>query len=211
MPASAGGRERTDAVSAEFSGLDASRTVRLWLADSGRGARVGLDRRWRAAVGPERLGGAAVEALGAAVVAQVGAWSGGSIPSAPAWGTDRLGSGASLETSAHLRRACQDLREFRAQLAALAGATWTVPGAGRLVVAVLRAGQVVGLELDPRWRRVASDGELEHHIGHTLSMGLRQCATLPQRALDGCPDLAAVLARAGAPATRCAGGWAESP
>jgi hypothetical protein len=98
---------------------------------------------------------------------------------------------------AQLGRAWQDLREFRLRLSELGAVTSTVHGPGRRVTAALRGAQIVGLDLDPTWRRTASDAELEQHIAHTLGAALRQAPGLSERALDGCPDLAAVLARSG--------------
>jgi hypothetical protein len=65
---------------------------------------------------------------------------------------------------------------------------------------VVHAGRIVGVDLEPAWRRIATDAELERHVEQTLSVALRHCAELPERALQGCPDLAAVLA--GAPGAR---------
>jgi hypothetical protein len=178
----------------EFLGVDTTGTVRVRLDRCGRGVRVGLGSGWRSVVGPERLGGAVLEALGAAALERLVAG-----PDVPDAAPAASGKAAPVTTPVTapvvegLRRAWQDLREFRLQLAALREATWTVPGLGRLVTVVLRSVQVVGVELDPTWRRTATDGELEHHIEHTLRAALQQCAARPERALYGCPDLAAVL------------------
>jgi hypothetical protein len=83
---------------------------------------------------------------------------------------------------AQLGRAWQDLREFRLQLSELGAVTSTVQGPGGRATAVLRAGQIIGLDLDPTWRRTASDDELEQHIAHTLGLALRRAAVLPERA-----------------------------
>jgi hypothetical protein len=62
------------------------------------------------------------------------------------------------------------------------------------VVGIL-GGQVVDLVLDPAWQRTATDADLERRIAAALRAALQQCAAMPTQALDGCPDLVAVLAR----------------
>lgn len=174
-------------------------SVRVRIDGSGYDVRIGLDRQWRTVVGPDRLGAAVLAALDAAALDRLASWVSGPVAPAPV----RPSAAVTPERADRLRRAGRDLREFRGRLAELQRTESRVPGPGRRVTAVLRGGQVVGLDLDPVWRRIAPDAELERHVELTLSAGLRHAAALPERALEGCPDLVAVLA--GAPGGRWAG------
>jgi hypothetical protein len=175
----------------ELAVFDASGTVGLRLGRTDTDVRIRLERGWRAAVGPGRLGAAVLQAHGRLELARFAGWSREPVSPAPV-------PPAALD-AAQLGRAWQDMREFQLRLTELGATTWTVAGPGRLVSAVLRGSQVVDLDLDPQWQRIASDAELEHHIGHTLGVALGQAAALPERALNGCPDLAAVLAHSSRP------------
>jgi hypothetical protein len=180
-----------------FAGADPTGSVRIRIDRSGRDVRIGLDRRWRTAVGTDRLGAAVLAALDAAALDRLASWEIGSVAQEPATASGNTGS------ADRLRRAGQDLREFRVRLAELQRTTSAVPGPGRRLTAAVRGGRIVGLDLDPAWRRTAPDAELEHHLEQALRAGLRHAAAQPERALDGCPDLVAVLA--GAPADRWGG------
>jgi hypothetical protein len=191
----------SDRESGWFRGTGGAGTVHVRIDRTTTDARVELHRGWRAAVGPQLLAPAVLEALHGASFARLAAvlhdrTGARQLP------PDRRGlPELSLRESAErARRAHQDLHEFRLQLAALARQPRNVAGPGRHAVVVVLNGQVVDLALDPAWRRTAIDSDLEHRITDGLRRGLRECAALHAQALDGCPDLVEVLADArGAP------------
>ncbi len=196
---------------ADWSSGDAGAgTIRVRIDAAATDARVELRRGWRSAVGPDVLGPAVLEAFRAASQARLQSWAADLVASdvlrtavAPTPRSTRSAPPAppDREAVAELRRAFRDLREFSLQLAALVRTPRTVSGAGREVEVVALGGQVVDLRLDPAWRRTALDSDLEQRITATLRSALQQCAALPAQALQGCPDLVAVLARSpgGAP------------
>ncbi|MCO1657420.1 hypothetical protein [Pseudonocardia humida] len=180
---------------------------------SGADARLELLRGWRPAVGPDGLGPAVLEAFRVASLARLAAWAADHpTPDAPrAAGTGiapgsahrpvRPAAPPTREAVAELGRAFRDLREFSLQLTALMRTPRTVSGPGRAVLVQTLGGQIVDLTLDPAWRRAAIDSDLEHRITAALRTALQQCAAMPAQALEGCPDLVAVLVRnpAGSP------------
>jgi hypothetical protein len=190
--------------------------VRVVLRAPAADARLELLRTWRSAVGPDRLAPAVLAAFGAASLARLQAWA--MDPSTldilrpadtdsaqrPMDGPGRRTPAPTREAVAELSRAFRDLREFSLQLTALARTPQTVSGPGREVVVEIVGAQIVGLALDPGWRRTATDPDLERRITEALRTALQRCAAMPAQALHGCPDLAAVLARnpAGSPFAR---------
>jgi hypothetical protein len=170
-----------------FHGVAGSGTVGLRL-HAASGVHVDLGRGWRSAVGPHLLGAAVLEARGTASVERLRSWADARV--AAAAHTTGTRPAPTLE---ELRRARRDLREFGAQLAAVPPCR-VVSGPRQEVAVVVRGGQVVDVRLDPAWCRAATDTDLEHRLADALGAALRQCAAVPGQALDGCPDLAALLA-----------------
>ena len=181
-----------------FCGTAGDGAVQLRIHYSATDARVDLYHGWRSRVGPDLLGAAVLQALGTATAARATAWAldqaeaattHAGPPARPA--TGRV---ATREAVDKMLRAFRDPREFRAQLAELGQQSRVVSGPGREVTVVARGGQVVDLRLDPGWRRTATDSDLERRLADGLHTALQQCAAIPTQALDGCPDLVAVLA-----------------
>ncbi|MHA6616772.1 hypothetical protein [Pseudonocardia sp. DLS-67] len=170
-----------------YPGEDGTRRVHVELDGAARDVAVVLDDGWRSALGPQGLAAAVLQGFSAATTARLAAWA--TAPFAePARARPHPPATASSS------RAWRDLREFRHRLTTLHHATETAASPGRLVVATIRAGGLVGLELDPQWLRTAATTDVERHIGHALRAALALIAALPERALQGCPDLAAFLA-----------------
>lgn len=200
-PSSTGSATLVPVEQTWFRGIAGSGMVALQIDDSATDVRVALRRGWQSAVVPHQLAAAVLEALRAAVIARSTAWltdRGAEPAGAPATGAVvRTPAPVSTRESAEtLRRAFRDLREYRLQIAALGRTPMTVAGPGREVTVTAVGGQVVDLQLDPRWRVVATDADLERRITDALRTALRRCASIPRQALEGCPDLAAVLADA---------------
>ena len=184
-----------------YWGEDDSGRVRVEVDGAARDVAVVLAGGWRSTVGPEGLAAAVLEAFSAATTARLTAWA-----TAPA--TEGTSSPppeqtqlpvqapwpqASRVTVGSLSRAWSDLREFQRRLTTLHAATETVSSPGRLAVVTVAGGQPVGLDLDPDRLRTATSRDLECHIGHALRAALATIAALPERALEGCPDLQALL------------------
>jgi hypothetical protein len=182
-----------------YSGRDSAERVRIDLDGAARNVTVALEDGWRAAVGTAGLAPAVLQAFSAATSARLAAWAaapGAAITSplpddqerGPAWPTSRQ------LTSDSLSRAWRDLREFRLRLEALHEAGETVSSPGGLVIVTIARGQLVGVDLDSDWLRTATSRDIERHVGLALRDALALIATLPERALEGCPDLAALVA-----------------
>ncbi|MGH8967486.1 MAG: hypothetical protein ACRDXB_19455 [Actinomycetes bacterium] len=181
-----------------YSGEDGSGRVRVEIDDAARGVAVVVEDGWRTAPTAEGLAGAVLEAFSAAINARLTAWA----ASPPAdLATDEQArppaAPATDVTLTSLSRAWRDLREFQHRLTTLHAATETVPGPGRPAVATIAGGQLVRLDLDPEWLRTATAQDLERHIAHALRAALDRIATLPERALEGCPDLQSLLSTTG--------------
>lgn len=174
-----------------YSGEDSSGRVRVEVDGAASDVAVVLADGWRAAVPRAGLAGAVLQAFSAATTARLTAWA--TAPTAPREQDRPAWPQASWPTADSLSRAWRDLREFRLRLTSLHAATETVSSPGRQVVVTIAGGQPVGLELDPEWLRTATSQDLERHIGHALRAALARIATLPERALEGCPDLQALL------------------
>lgn len=175
-----------------YSGEDGSGQVRIEIDGAARDAAVVLASAWRSAVPPAGLPAAVLQAFTAATTARLIAWA-----TAPA--TEQLPSiqppmpRANQLTVDSLSRAWRDLREFQQRLTTLHNATETASSPGRLAIVTVAGGQLVAIDLDPDWLRTATSQDIERHIGHALRAALSMIATLPERALEGCPDLAALL------------------
>lgn len=170
-----------------YSGEDGTGRVHVELDGAARDVAVALDDGWRSAVVPDGLAAAVLQAFSAAAAARLTAWATAPFGESGRPRSRRPSTGPSS-------RAWRDLREFRRRLTALHDIADTAASPGRLVVATVRAGMLVGLELDPHWLRTAATTDVERHVGHALRAALALIAALPERALEGCPDLAAVLA-----------------
>jgi hypothetical protein len=174
------------------SGEDGTGRVRVELDCAARDVDVVLENGWRSAVGPKGLGAAVLQAFSAATIARLTAWATAlateqRLPPIlpPTWPAARL----TIDALAH---AWRDLREFQHRLTTLHEATETVSSPGGLAVVEVARGQLVGLELDSTWLRTATSPDVERHIGHALGAALTLIAALPERALEGCPGLAAL-------------------
>jgi hypothetical protein len=190
---------------ARYQGRDGSDLVQVEVDGAARHAAVALESGWRRTIGGPALGAAILAAYTAATTARLTAWAeqaaerrdtgdGGDAP-APAM-VDRQVTWprATPAMVQSLSRAFRDLREFGLRLTALHAATTTTASPGRTVVVTARAAQIVGIELAPDWLRTAGDSDIERQTGHTLRAALDDLVRLPERALEGCPDLQAVLA-----------------
>jgi hypothetical protein len=173
------------------SGEDGSGRVRVELDGAARDATVVLADGWRSAVPLAGLAGAVLQAFSAATTARLAAWA--AAPAAPSDQGPPPSPQASRLATDSLSRAWRDLREFRLRLTTLHAATETVSSPGRRAVVTVAVGQPVSLDLDPEWLRTATTRDLERHIGQALRAALARIATLPERALEGCPDLRAFL------------------
>jgi hypothetical protein len=176
-----------------YSGEDGTGRIHVELDGAARDVVVVLADGWRSAVGSEGLAAAVLLAFSAASTARLIAFTTGPAaehqrPIPP----PRLQ--ANRPTSDSLSRAWRDLREFQRRLATLHGATETASSPGGLAVATVAGGRLVGLELEPDWLADATPRDLERHIGDALRGALTLIAEVPERALEGCPDLTALLA-----------------
>jgi DNA-binding protein YbaB len=184
-----------------YSGEDGTGRVRVELDGAARDVAVGLKDGWRSAVASEGLAAAVLQAFSAATTARLTAWA-----TAPATKSTSAPSGEPGQLPTQLPwpqanqltlyRAWRDLREFQLRLTSLHNATETAHSPGRLAVITVAGGQIVSLDLDPAWLPTATSQDLERHIGHALRAALAMIAALPERALEGCPDLAALLSGA---------------
>lgn len=175
-----------------YSGEDPTGRVHVTLDGAARHAAVVLGDGWRRSVGTAGLAAAVLQAFSAATTARLAAWAAASAvaPNAPGRGEAQR---AAVDIGS-LSRARRELRELRQRLAAMHRATETASSPGRRAVAVVTGGRVTGLELDPEWLRTAATRDVERHTGHALRGALALLSALPERALEGCPDLAALLA-----------------
>lgn len=188
---------RAPAPPAHHVGTDPTDTVRVRIDGTATDAQVTLEPGWRTELPPDRLGDAVRQAFTAATVARLAAWAEGPSPTAARPPTPRGAGGSrppTREAVDALARAWRDVREFALRLTELNAAVRTAASPGALATATVRGGQLVALDVQPAWGRVADDDDLEHHLGHALRAALNLIATTPQQALDGCPDLVAALA-----------------
>jgi DNA-binding protein YbaB len=185
-----------------YPGEDGSGQVRVEVDGAAREVAVVLADGWRSTIGPDGLAAAVLQAFSAATTARLTAWAtapatAGSSPPSPGEPeqppVQPPRPQASRVTLDSLSRAWRDLREFRLRLTALHAATETVSSPGRLAVVTVAGGQLVSLDLDPDWLRTATSRDLERHIRLALRAALATIAALPERALEGCPDLQALL------------------
>jgi hypothetical protein len=180
-----------------YPGRDASGQVRVEIDGAARHAAVSLERGWRRAAGTDGLGAAILAAFTAATTARLTAWAEQSADRRP---TDPPASvlvdrpHATPRYLQMLSRAFRDLHEYRLRLTELQAATTTTASPDRTVVVTVRAGQIAGIEFDPDWLRTAGDADIERQTGRTLSTALDDLGRLPDRALERCPDLRAILA-----------------
>lgn len=200
------------AVGVEWhAGVDRGEVVRVKLDPAARRALVSLDPGWRRRVGGEALGAAAVEAFADAARARLvasaasGGRASGEDPSGDPWESGgrripgRPGATAPGHSVDELLRAWRDMREFQQRLVELHAGEQTAGSDRNRVVARIRAGDIVGVQVDRLWLHEATDRDLEQHLGQALTAGLQLIASTPQRALEGCPDLQKVLATTGIP------------
>jgi hypothetical protein len=169
-------------------GTDRSGTVGVEIGAGSVDARLVLVAGWRRRVGLRDLGRAVVEAFDGALAGHLVA------PAAAPAGAAPVPGGAT-DDAAVLDRAWREMREFRSRLAELVGDPVTVTDARGRVRAVVGGGRLAGVELDPRWAARATDAELAEHVEQALRSAAAAVAGLPVRALDGCPNLRAVLGR----------------
>lgn len=177
---------------------DAGR-VQVGIDATGLSVQVGVVAGWRRSGSAESLASATLAAYAAAGLARLAA--GESEPSAiapPSRSVERPPESASV-ARALLHRAFRDLDEFRLQLARLNAVESTVTDPGRLVTVTLRGAQIVGLDVESQWLRSANDADVGQRLGAALTAAVRAGRALPNRALDGCPDLVAVLTRSSIP------------
>jgi hypothetical protein len=187
--------------SGRFTGVDGTGCVEVEIDPDVTLPRVTIGHGWRSAVRPEGLGPAVLQAFGAATIERLTALA--AVPgrrtvtagsAAPQTGAAALPAGTA---GVHLvRRAQNDLEEFRARLAGLVSATRTASSPDHRVTVTVRGGNIIGIDLARAWREEARDGELESHLDDGLRAALHLIATTPQQALDGCPYLLDVLAAA---------------
>ena len=192
-------RERTDVPVCPpgwYGGADASGAVRVRLDAGGGDVAVELERGWRTRVGADGLGRAVVQAFAAACAARLAAWATGPARRpvdgvAPDAAPGPTSAAAAGERVRAVLRARRDLPEYARRLAELhrAPAAVTSP-CGRVRVTVA-AGQVVAVEPDAAW--IVTAGDPAPALTGGLRAALRTVAAVPERALDGCPDLVDLL------------------
>ncbi len=151
-----------------------------------------LGNGWRSTAGPKGLSAAVLQAFSAATIARLTAWAAALATEQRPLPIRPPTSPAARLTVDALARAQRDLREFQHRLTTLHEATETASSPGGLAVVQVARGQLVGLELDSTWLRTATSPDVERHIGHALGAALTLIAALPERALEGCPGLAAL-------------------
>jgi hypothetical protein len=187
---------------ARYRARDGSGQVQVEIDGAARYVSVLLEGEWRRSIGGHRLGAAILAAFTAAATARLAAWAEQAadrrhIDDAPAPAVaDRPGQRphATPEVFQLLSRAWRDLHEYKLRLTELHAAATATASPGRNVVVTVRAGQIVGIELDPDWLRTARDADIERETGQTLNAALDDLAQLPEQALESCPDLRALLA-----------------
>jgi len=190
-----------------YRGADSSGRVAVEIDTGGQDARMVLEEGWRTEVGVRGLGPAVVEAFTAAATVRLGVWA-ATAPSSwmPAAARHDPEKHRSLAEEAEaLGRAWRDLGEFQIRLAELQGACTTVTDAGRRVRATVRDGRLLAVELDGSWSAAAPDADLVVHVGAALRAALHALHDVPDRALDSCPNLRAVLDHAPLPLPGTAG------
>jgi hypothetical protein len=173
-------------------GTDPSGRVGVSVDDTGLDVRVRLSPRWRSA---GDVGVAVVEAHRAATTARLEAWAAGAfdlVPPVPPSAPPRL-DGSLGEQLRTVSRAFRDLDEFGIALAELNRRTVTVTDQGGHVRASVQGGAIVAVEVDATWVPQVGDGDVAARIGQALRAALRHTARAPERALQGCPDLADVF------------------
>lgn len=184
---------------ARYRGRDGSGLVQVEVDGAARHVAVLLAPGWRRTIGGPGLGAAVLAAFGAASTARLTAWAERAADrrqpdGAPASAMVASQAQRPPEVIASLAQAWRDLREYQLRLTELSAAAGTTAGPGRNVVVTVRAGQIAGIVVAPDWVRTATDTDVERATGQTLRAALDDLARLPERALEGCPALRAVLA-----------------
>jgi hypothetical protein len=183
---------------ARHVGHDASGQVQVEIDGAARRVVVSLETGWRRAISGDGLGPAVLAAFTAATTARLTTLAEQAadhrhVESAPA--PVSIGRPhATEETLRLLSRAFRDLHEYRHLLTELHATTTRRTSRGQTVVVTVRAGEITEIELDPDWLQAFGDADIERQIGHTMTTALDDLARLPERALENCPDLRAVLA-----------------
>jgi hypothetical protein len=183
-------------------GTDSTGCVRVTLDDDAVHVEVALARDWRSSHRTEGLGPALFEAFTQAAAVRFAAWAEQPVEPDDAPEDDaavphhRLpGSGPHGVTS--LLRAWRDLGEFRIRLHEIHSAAATTGSPDQEVTVQVRGAAIVAVHVDRTWSRGAPDSEIERRAGQALTAALAMIADVPQRALEGCPDLREVLAAEG--------------
>jgi hypothetical protein len=185
------GADPTGAVQVEFAGGRAPT------------ATVRLAQHWRRTVGVSSLGPAVLAAVHAAATARLTTWASGTDedqrehPSAPRpeVPVEQRTAPPDLET---VTRAWRDLREFASRLTELHSAPSTIHSSGQHVAVTVQAGAITVIHVDQSLAEMAQDSEIERILTDTINRAFAAIAALPERALDGCPDLRRVLTAHGA-------------
>lgn len=190
--------------SGHFTGVDSTGCVGVEIDPDVTRPRVTLGHGWRSAVHPEGLGPAVLQAFGAATIERLTTLAATPAPPKLTTGSATPQTGATPAAAFPagaagvdlVRRAQNDLAEFRARLTELVAATRTASSPDQRVTVTVRGGNVIEIDLARAWREEAGDEELERHLDDGLRAALHLIATTPQQALDGCPYLLDVLAAA---------------
>lgn len=184
--------------SARHVGSDAAGIAAIRLSGSGRGVDVRIEDGWRRAVGPEGLGAALVQAYSAAALERLVAWAATVGVRDPPQARGPVDAGPLLPVTRHaaqsVSRAWADLAEFRLRLRELHESETSGGSPNGKVTVVARTAAVIRVEIDERWLADAGCGEIELQTGRAFEAALDAVARLPDEALDGCPDLRALLA-----------------
>lgn len=157
---------------------------------------------WRRSGGAESLGTSVLGAYTAATASAVTEQTHEQPVVAAAAEARRRSVGWATTPRALLHRAFRDLDELRGQLKDLRTTGTTITEPGHAVTVTLHGAQLVAVHIDPHWLSSAHDAEVELRLATILTTAARAGRTKLDQALDGCPDLRAVLAVASAAAPR---------
>jgi hypothetical protein len=181
---------------ARYCGADPTGAVQVELADGhAPTATVRLAQHWRRTVSVSSLGPAVLAAVHAAAAARLTTWASGPSTPRPEVPTEQRTAPQDLET---VTRAWRDLREFASRLTELHSSPSTIHSSGQHVAVTVQAGAITAIHVDQSLAETAQDSEIERILTDTINRAFAAIAALPERALDGCPDLRHVLTAHGA-------------
>jgi hypothetical protein len=186
-------------VSVWHTASDDAGRVQVGIDATGLNVQVAVAAAWRRSGSAEALAAATLAAYAAAGLARLASGASEPPPIAPTSQVVERPSESASAARALLHRAFRDLDEFRRQLVRLNTVESTVTDPAGLVTVTLRGAQVVGLDVERQWFRSADDADVGQRLGAALTAAVRAGRAVPHRALDGCPDLVAVLTRSSIP------------